>query len=122
MEVRAKFSRRKKKSDPFLRAKVAFAIRTFIQMHRRAFLENSRTAVVMHRDYAPFVLSDVDRMENRESAIAVVYLKDMDGYQEFKTIQADPYLRGSALGQTILDHLAEQVTIHLLEQAEQKLA
>jgi hypothetical protein len=122
MEVRAKFSRRKKKSDPFLQAKVAFAIRTFVQMHRRAFLENSRTAVVMHRDYAPFVLSDMDRMENRESGTAVVHLKDMDGYQEFKTIQADAYLRGSALGQTILDHLVEQVTIHLLEQAEHKLA
>ena len=122
MEVRAKFSRHKRKSDPFLRAKVAFAIRTFVQMRRRAFLENNRAAVVMRQDYAPFVVPDVDRMESREGAIAVVYLKDMDGYQEFKTIQTDTYLRGSPLGQTILDHLAEQVTIRLLKQAEQRIA
>jgi hypothetical protein len=91
-------------------------------MRRRAFLENNRAAVVMRQDYAPFVVPDVDRMESREGAIAVVYLKDMDGYQEFKTIQTDTYLRGSPLGQTILDHLAEQVTIHLLKQAEQRIA
>jgi hypothetical protein len=122
MEVRAKFSRHKKKGDPFLQAKVAFAIRTFVQMHRRAFLESSRIGVVMREDNALFVVPDVDRMENRQSALAVVYLKDMDGYQEFKTIQSDTYLRTSPLGQTILDHLAEQVTIHLLRQAEQRVA
>jgi predicted methyltransferase MtxX (methanogen marker protein 4) len=122
MEVRAKFSRRKKKSDPFLRVKVAFAIKTFVQVSRRAFLENSRTRVVMGEDYVPSVMQDVDRMENREKAIAVVYLKDMDSYQEFRTIQADAYLRGSSLGETVLDHLADQVTIQLLKRAEKTTA
>jgi hypothetical protein len=118
MEIRSKFSRRRKKKDPFLRIKVASAIQVFISIHGYDWLKNGSTAVVLRDDYAPFVTRDVEGIENRESVISLVYLKQMDSFQDFKTIQADAHLRASALGQAVLNQLADQVASQLSKVAE----
>ena len=118
MEIRSKFSRRRKKKDPSLRIKVASAIEIFISIHGYDWLKNGSTAVVLRDDYALFVTRDVERIENRESVIALVYLKQMYSFQDFKTIQADAHLRATALGQSVLNQLADQVASQLSKVAE----
>ncbi len=93
MEIRSKFSRRRKKKDPSLRIKVAFAIEMFISIHGYDWLKNGSTAVVLRDDYALFVT-------------------------RFKTIQADAHLRATALGQSVLNQLADQVASQLSKVAE----
>jgi hypothetical protein len=117
MEVRSKFSRRRKKKDPSLRIKVASAIEIFISIHGYDWLKNGSTAVVLRDDYALFATRDVEGI-NRESVIALVYLKQMDSFQEFKTIQADAHLRATALGQSVLNQLADQVARQFSKVAE----
>ncbi len=117
MEIRSKFSRRRKKKDPSLRIKVAFAIEMFISIHGYDWLKNGSTAVVLRDDHALFVTRDVEGI-NRESVIALVYLKQMYSFQDFKTIQADAHLRATALGQSVLNQLADQVASQLSKVAE----
>ncbi len=83
MEIRSKFSRRRKKKDPSLRIKVASAIEIFISIHGYDWLKNGSTAVVLR-----------------------------------KTIQADAHLRATALGQSVLNQLADQVASQLSKVAE----
>jgi hypothetical protein len=117
MEIRSKFSRHRKKKDPSLRIKVASAIEIFISIHGYDWLKNGSTAVVLRDDYALFVTRDVEGI-NRESVIALVYLKQMYSFQDFKTIQADAHLRATALGQSVLNQLADQVASQLSKVAE----
>jgi hypothetical protein len=77
------------------------------------------TALVMRKGYETFVTSDVDKVENRQNIVALVYLKDVECYEQFKEIQTDPALRGSALGQISLGHLADQVATQVAKQASE---
>ena len=70
----------------------------------------------MRRSHETFVTQDVDRLENRQNIIAVVYFKDVECYEQFKEIQLDPALRGSALGQISLGHLSDQVATQVAKQ------
>ena len=114
------FGRPKKgflKRDESLRLQVASGIQTFLSIRGlRSFLR-PETAFVMRKGYETFVTQDVDRLDNRQNIIAVVYLKDVECYEQFKEIQTDPALRGSALGLISLGHLADQVTSQVAKQA-----
>src|SRR5215470_15489259 len=105
------------KKDDALRVQVSASMQTFLLIRGiRSFLQ-PETALVMRKGYETFVTSDVDKVENRQNIVALVYLKDVECYEQFKEIQSDPVLRGSALGQISLGHLADQVATEVAKQA-----
>lgn len=89
----------------------------------RDSLLNPCVRVVMNKDHETFITTEMDGIDNRHSIGAVVYLKDMDCYDPFETIQTDDSLRSSALGPMVLDYLADQVAGKLVEaESESSLA
>lgn len=99
-----------------LRFQIASMLATFFTIRGQPIFLNTQTAVVMRRHFETFVTADLRGIENPQSVIATVYLKDIECYQGFKEIQSDNLLRGSAFGELALNHLADQVTEELLRQ------
>ena len=91
---------------------------TFFTIRGQRIFLNTQTAVVMRRHFETFVTADLSGIENPQSVIATVYLKDIECYEGLKEIQSDNLLRGSAFGELALNHLADQVTEELLRQAK----
>ena len=109
MKITDRFFRGREKEvpkphDSALRIQVASAIHTFLTIRGLRALLQPGTATVMRKGYETFVTKDGDKIENRESVMAVVYLKDVESYNQFKEIQI-------ALG-----HLADQVATSLTKQ------
>jgi len=69
----------------------------------------------MRKGYEISITQNVDGLENRESVLAVVYLKDVESYNGFKKVHSD-YSRSDALAQVATVHLADQAAKRLLEQ------
>jgi hypothetical protein len=116
------FRRRSKglgKKGEALRLQVASSMQTFLSIRGIRSFMRPETALVMRKGYETFVTSDVDKVENRQNIVALVYLKDVECYEQFKEIQTDPVLRGSALGQISLGHLADQVATQVAKQASE---
>ena len=99
-----------------LRAQIASTVNGFVRIRGLDSLLKSETAIVMRKDYGISITQDVDGLGNHESVAAVVYLKDIDSYSDFKDIQSDGFSRGDALAQMATVHLANQATKRLLEQ------
>ncbi len=99
-----------------LRLQVASMLSTFAAIRGWAVLLNNQTATVMRRQFETFVTADLSGIERPETILAVVHLKDVECYEGIKEIQSDKGLRGSALGELALNHLADQVTEALLGQ------
>ena len=112
-------SKRLGKKDEALRMQVASSMQTFLSIRGIRSFMRPETALVMRKGYETFVTSDVDKVENRQNIVALVYLKDVECYEQFKEIQTDPALRGSALGQISLGHLADQVATQVAKQASE---
>jgi hypothetical protein len=122
VSIKSFFFRRRGKGagkDDALREQVFASVQAFLSIRGVRSFVRPETALVMRKNHETFVTQDVDRLENRQNIIAVVYLKDVECYEQFKEIQLDPALRGSALGQISLGHLSDQVATQVAKQASE---
>ena len=122
MGIKSFFLRRRRKSpgkDDAFREQIFASIQTFLSIRGARSFVRPETALIMRKNHETFVTQDVDRLENRQNIIAIVYFKDVECYEQFKEIQLDPTLRGSALGQISLGHLSDQVATLVAKQASE---
>jgi hypothetical protein len=101
-----------------LRIQIAAMLNAFFSIRGRSILCNDQTAVVMRQAYETFVTTDRCEIENPESVIAVVCLKDIESYQEFKRVHSDNLPGVSVFAGPTLHNLADQVTEELLRQVK----
>ena len=99
-----------------LRAQIASTVNGFVRIRGLDSLLKSETAIVMRKGYEISITQDVDGLENRESVVAVVYLKEVESYNDFKNVHSDDYSRSDALAHMATVHLANQAAKRLLEQ------
>ena len=111
-----KTQRYAKRNQFALRIQIASMLNTFYAIRGRSIVSNTQTAVVMRRGFETFVTADLLGIENPQSVVAAVCLRDMQSYEEFRRVQSDNLLRGTALGEGMLNQLANEVTDALLKQ------
>lgn len=95
---------------------IASTIYRFVLIRGFNSLFNPEIAIVMCKDSEMCLSQDVEGMKNGGNVMAVVYLKDIESYNQFKEIQSDDSCRNDALARTATDYLANQAARQLLQQ------
>ncbi len=111
-----KTERYAKRNQSALRIQIASMINAACAVRERFILSNIQTAVIMRRGFETFLTADLLGIENPQSVVAAVCLRDMRSYEEFRRVQSDNVLRGTALDELTLNQLANEVTGALLRQ------
>ncbi|HWO41374.1 MAG TPA: hypothetical protein VNO43_06180 [Candidatus Eisenbacteria bacterium] len=100
--------------DASLHARIAWTIKVFVRVRGIEWLLDPATTLVVRRNAETFFVHDAENVENRHTVAAIVRLKQLDYYDEFKAIQQDPALKMSALGELSINYLADRVTNQVL--------
>jgi|SoiMethySBSTD1v2_1073268.scaffolds.fasta_scaffold1337417_1 hypothetical protein len=109
------FKWRGKKPDyTSLRSRVFSVITTYVAIRGLYSLLRPEMATAMRKGFETFVTHDVARIENPETILAVVHLKDMESYDQLREIEVSPSPNKTVLSQTALNQLADQLTKELI--------
>jgi hypothetical protein len=110
------FTRRGTKPDyTSLKEQVFSAITTYVAIRDLHSLLRPEMATVMLKGFEAFLTQDPARIENPESIMAVVSLKDMESYDQLREIEITQSSRRSVLSETALNQLADQVARALIK-------
>jgi hypothetical protein len=110
------FTRKGKKPDyTSLKEQILSVITTYVAIRGLYSLMKPETATVMSKGFETFLTHDPVRIENPESIMAVVYLKEMESYDQLREIEVTQSPHRTVLSQTALNQLADQVARALIK-------
>ena len=116
ISIMLKFFRRKGKKPDYtsLNEQVLSVIATYVAIRGLYSLMKPETATVMRKALEAFLTQGPARIENPESILAVVHLKDMESYDQLREIEVTQSPHRTVLSQTALTQLADQVARALI--------
>jgi hypothetical protein len=110
------FTRNHRPDQDFLKSQVVVVIGAYVAIRGLYELLKPETVTVIRRGFEAFVTQDGARIENPESVMAMVHLKDVECYDELREMEVIKATR--VLSQKALHRLAEQVASELIKQLD----